>query len=108
MVASVLGNAGYQTLVARDGEQAFRMLIERPTDLVVSDVEMPNLDGIGLVQKIRQSESLKKIPVILLTSLGSTEDRARGAQAGADGYMVKSAFDPSAFLAMVADHLRDA
>jgi two-component system chemotaxis sensor kinase CheA len=103
MVASVLERAGYRTLMAPDGEAASTILEHEAVDLVVSDVEMPALDGLGLTRRIRSSPVLAATPVILLTSLDSPEDRARGADAGANGYIFKRAFDPGAFLSMVTD-----
>jgi two-component system chemotaxis sensor kinase CheA len=105
MISSVLDRAGYRTLLAQDGANAYRILMQEKVDLVVSDVEMPVLDGFSLVRQIRGSPSLASLPVILVTSLGSGEDRARGAEAGADGYVVKKDFDPGAFLSMVVDFL---
>jgi two-component system chemotaxis sensor kinase CheA len=103
MLSSLLDRAGYRVLSAADGEAAFATLRREKVDLVVSDVEMPNLDGFGLVHKIRALAETAHLPAILITSLGSAEDRARGAEAGANSYIVKKDFDPSVFLTMVAD-----
>jgi two-component system chemotaxis sensor kinase CheA len=105
MVASVLEQRGLRTLTAHDGEAAWAVLQQHSVDLVVSDVEMPRLDGLGLVQRIRTRGSKPDLPCLLLTSLESPEMRARGAQAGADAYFVKQRFEPGAFLSLVADLL---
>jgi two-component system chemotaxis sensor kinase CheA len=90
---SILDAAGYEVVVATDGQQALDMLRETAVDLVVSDVEMPRLDGLGLTSAIRQDEMLRHLPVILVTSLDSPDHVERGAAAGADAYIVKGRFD---------------
>ncbi len=95
---AILEAAGYRTLVAEDGWQALEILALEEVQLVVSDVEMPRLDGYGLTEAIRRDERLKHLPIILITSLARPEDRARGAQAGADAYIVKGEFDQRVLL----------
>lgn len=90
---SILEAAGFEVMPAVDGAQAWALLQEHGADLVVSDVEMPNLTGFQLTQNLRSSKRFHAVPVILLTSLESEEDRARGLESGADAYLVKSAFD---------------
>jgi len=67
-------------------------------DIVVSDVEMPRMNGFDLTARIRSESSTADIPVILVTSLESREDRERGVEAGADAYIVKSGFDQGSLL----------
>lgn len=95
---SILESAGYEVITAPDGEQAFKLLQERGADIVVSDVEMPRLDGFGLTEAIRKSPRFRELPVVLLTALSSEDDRARGLAAGADAYLVKTAFDQDSLL----------
>ena len=77
-----------------DGVEALRCCgPDGPIDLVVSDVEMPRLDGFGLTAEIRRDERLRQTPVILVTSLAAPEHRERGVAVGADAYIVKSGFD---------------
>jgi two-component system chemotaxis sensor kinase CheA len=90
---SILEAAGYEVLTATDGEQAFKLLQETGADVVVSDVEMPNMDGFTLTESIRATARFKGLPVVLLTALATERDRARGLSAGADAYLVKTAFD---------------
>ncbi len=94
----ILEAAGYETLVATDGAEALELLGREGVDLVVSDVEMPNLDGFGLATAIRRDEGLRHIPVILVTSLDTAEHRERGASAGADAYLTKGSFDQGQLL----------
>jgi two-component system chemotaxis sensor kinase CheA len=95
---SILEAAGHEVIVAVDGSNAWQLLQEKGADLVVSDVEMPNMDGFALTQAIRSSKRFRDLPVILLTSLDSAADRARGLESGASAYLVKSAFDQSNLL----------
>jgi two-component system chemotaxis sensor kinase CheA len=70
-------------------------------DLVVSDVEMPRMDGFALTQKIRADRKLSELPVVLVTGMESREDRERGIDAGANAYIVKSNFDQSNLLGIL-------
>jgi len=90
---SILEAAGYEVLVAGDGAEALDVLRREPVDLVVSDVDMPRLDGFGLTSAIRRDEALRRLPVVLVTSLAAQEHRERGVAVGADAYLVKSGFD---------------
>jgi two-component system, chemotaxis family, sensor kinase CheA len=88
-VKGLLEIAGYAVLAASDGEEAFALAREAGCDLVVSDVQMPRLDGLGLTRRLKADPRLSRLPVVLVTSLDAEEDRAAGLQAGADGYLVK-------------------
>ncbi len=81
--------AGYSVATAADGEEAWALLREGGAQLVVSDVQMPRLDGFGLTRRIKADPRLRAVPVVLVTSLGAPEDRAAGLEAGADAYLVK-------------------
>lgn len=98
---SILERAGYEVRVATDGVEALALLTAEPADLVLTDVEMPRMGGFELTAAIRSAESLKNVPVLILTSRSSEADRQRGLDVGADGYIVKSAFDESSLLAAV-------
>jgi two-component system, chemotaxis family, sensor kinase CheA len=103
MIASVLERAGYRTLTAPDGETGFGIAMRELPSLIVSDVEMPVLDGLGLCERVRATPQLANTPLILVTSLGEKQELARGAQAGATAYIVKKDFDPAGFLELVSD-----
>jgi two-component system chemotaxis sensor kinase CheA len=102
---SVLEAAGYEVLTAVDGADAWRVLQERGADLVVSDIEMPRMDGFALTESIRRSR-LGNLPVVLVTSLESPEHQARGLEVGADAYIVKSSFDQASLLDTIRQLLR--
>ena len=93
LLKNILGAAGYDVTVAVDGQEAWEMLGRSAYDLVVSDVEMPRMDGFDLTARIRSDSRRAEIPVVLVTSLESREDRERGVDVGADAYIVKSSFD---------------
>jgi two-component system chemotaxis sensor kinase CheA len=95
---SVLSAAGYDVVTAVDGLEGWRVIERGDVSLVVSDVEMPHLDGIGLCQRIRASQRTASLPVILVTSLDQPSERARGLEAGADAYVTKSGFDQDILL----------
>ncbi|OSM05140.1 hybrid sensor histidine kinase/response regulator [Magnetofaba australis] len=94
----ILESAGYQVTTAVDGMDALVKLATQTVDAVISDVQMPNLDGLGLTEKIRQNEGWKSLPVILVTALASPEDMQRGMEVGADAYLTKPTFDQKSFL----------
>lgn len=97
--ANILRTAGYEVVTAVDGDAALRQLAETPNvDLVVSDVDMPNLDGFGLAQAMRANDRTAALPIILVTARGTDEDRARGLRVGANAYLVKSSFDQTVLL----------
>jgi two-component system, chemotaxis family, sensor kinase CheA len=101
LVKGILESAGYQVQIAVDGVDAFTMLREHPFDLVVSDVEMPRMDGVDLAGRIRADKRLCDMPIVLVTALESRQERERGIDAGASAYLVKSSFDQSNLLEAV-------
>lgn len=101
LVKSILESAGYKVETAVDGLDAFNILKTNEFDLVVSDVEMPKMTGFDLTEKIRSDQSLSDIPVVLCTSLSTPEDKARGIDAGANAYIIKSNFDQSDLLNVI-------
>ncbi len=98
---SLLEIAGYPVVTASDGEEAWEVLERTPCQLVVSDWQMPRLDGVGLTRRIRSHPTLNRTPVILVTSLDSPEERAEGLEAGADGYLVKREVERGKLLDLV-------
>ncbi|MDZ8134758.1 MAG: hybrid sensor histidine kinase/response regulator [Nostoc sp. DedQUE04] len=94
----ILETAGYQVITAVDGLDGLNKLRSHTVDAVVSDVQMPNLDGLGLTAKIRQYQEYSELPIILVTSLASDEDKRRGAEAGANAYIIKGSFNQEALL----------
>ena len=103
LVKSILEGAGYEVTTASDGVEAFSLLSARPFDLVVSDVEMPRMDGFALTRTIRGSEAFAEVPVILVTALSSESHRKSGLEAGANAYLVKTAFDQESLLQAIRE-----
>ena len=101
LLKNILESAGYEVQTAVDGADAWSTLKTANFDLVVSDVEMPRMDGFELTAKIRSQEDLKSIPVVIVTSLESREDRERGIDVGANAYIVKSGFEQNNLLSVV-------
>jgi two-component system chemotaxis sensor kinase CheA len=91
----ILEAAGYRVVVCVDGQDALdRLRAEiEPVDLVLADVEMPRLDGFGLLQALRADQRFARLPTILMTSRGDAADVARGLDLGADAYLTKQKFD---------------
>jgi two-component system, chemotaxis family, sensor kinase CheA len=99
----ILEAAGYDVELAGDGAEALALLQERGCDVLVSDIEMPGLDGIELTERVRAEPRLRDLPIILVTSLDSATDRERGLQAGADAYIVKTSFDQDQLLRTIRE-----
>lgn len=89
----ILEAAGYEVVTAVDGLDGFNKLSTRSFDAVVSDIQMPNLDGLSLVTKIRQNQDYSELPIILVTSLASDKDKRKGAEVGANAYITKASFN---------------
>lgn len=101
LLRSILQSAGYDVTVAIDGADALDRLRSTPYDLVVSDIEMPRVDGFTLTTRIRNELALVDLPVILITSLASEEHRRRGLEVGAQAYIVKSQFNQDSLLNVI-------
>lgn len=101
LLKNILESAGYRVATAVDGIDALTQLRTEPFDLVVSDVEMPRMNGFDLTAKLRQEKALADLPVVLVTALESREDKERGIEVGANAYIVKSSFDQSNLLEVI-------
>lgn len=96
---NILEAAGYSVRLATDGEEAWTLLQRDPLpDIVISDVAMPRMDGIALTKRVKGDARTADLPLILVTSMESTEDKARGVEAGADAYITKGSFNQSNLL----------
>jgi two-component system chemotaxis sensor kinase CheA len=101
LMETILVRAGYDVVTAGDGMEALERLREAAVDLVVTDLEMPGMDGFALTEAIRATEATRHLPVVVLTSRTTDADRRRGMEAGCDGYLVKRSFDEHALLTEV-------
>ncbi len=100
-VVEILRRNGYRVIEAVDGQDALRKAVERPPDLIISDLEMPIMDGLELVKNVRRNHTLKERPVIVFTTRGSEKDKQRALEAGADAYLVKTEFREDLFISSV-------
>ena len=98
---SILEAHGYEVRLSVDGRDALNQLRSDPPDIVVSDIEMPHLDGLDLVRTMKADAALSGIPVILVTSRADDADRETGLRLGADAYVVKQKFDQNELLGTI-------
>ncbi len=101
LLKNILEAAGYNVATAVDGIEAYTALKTAAFDLIVSDVEMPRMDGFDLTARVRSDKQLSGLPVVLVTALETREHRERGIDVGANAYIVKSSFDQSNLLGIV-------
>lgn len=101
LLKNILESAGYEVKTTVDGMDALSALKTETFDLVVSDIEMPRMNGFDLVSKIRADRATAELPVVLVTALESREDRERGIDVGANAYIVKRSFDQSNLLEVI-------
>lgn len=101
LLKNILEGAGYIVKTAVDGLDAISLLKTESFDIVISDIEMPRMNGFELTTRIRAMKELSALPVVLVTALESREDRERGIEAGANAYIVKSSFNQSNLLDVV-------
>ncbi len=102
---NILETIGFEVVVAIDGQEAWEMLPEYTFDVIITDVEMPKMNGLELCSRIKTTPEYQHLPVILLTSLSKPEQREAGLKAGADAYLIKSQFDQTELLQTIKDVL---
>ncbi|HEC12662.1 MAG TPA: response regulator [Acidiferrobacteraceae bacterium] len=100
MVAFTLKGAGYDVVEAKDGNEALGIAKGRKTDLVLTDVNMPGMDGITLIKELRTLPDYKFTPILMLTTESGNDKKQEGKSAGATGWIVKP-FDPDQLLSTV-------
>lgn len=105
MVSFTLKSAGYDVTEAVDGQDAYDKAAQRQFDLVLTDQNMPQLDGIGLTRKLREHPSFKATPILILTTESSDQMKQAGRAAGATGWLVKP-FDPNKLIEVIQKVIR--
>ncbi len=103
-VAFSLTMQGFEVIAACDGMEAIELLPQKKVDLLITDLNMPNLDGFELIKAVRNNDDYKDIPIIILSSLAGSEEIERGMSCGANSYLVKP-FDPKRIRYEVAKYL---
>lgn len=101
LLKNILETAGYDVLTAVDGVDAWTLVKTEKFDILVSDIEMPRMDGFELTRRVRADKALSEMPVVLVTALETREDRERGIEAGANAYMIKSSFNQNNLLEII-------
>ncbi len=90
---SILEAHGFRVDLAKDGMDALKKIEKKSYDLIVTDVEMPRMDGFTLTKNLRQDAKYKDLPIVIVTSRETDEDKRRGIEVGANAYIVKGSFD---------------
>lgn len=101
LVKLALSSAGHQVDVAIDGVEALQVADQQQFDVVITDVNMPNMDGIALVRELRRRTNYRFVPLLMLTTEATAERKQQGKEAGATGWLVKP-FDPDRLLSIVS------
>lgn len=105
MVSFTLTEAGFHVVEAVDGQDAYEKAQTTPVDLVITDQNMPRLDGLGLTRKLREHPDFKTTPILILTTESSDQMKQAGRAAGATGWLVKP-FDPSRLIEVIRKVIR--
>lgn len=104
LCSRILESGGYEVIPATSGEEGVELAIKEKPDLVLMDIQLPDMDGLEVTKKIRESEADGKIPIIALTSYAMTGDREKVLSAGCTGYIEKP-INPETFLAEIKKYL---
>ncbi len=105
MISFTLKQAGYEVLEAEDGRDAISKMADNKVDMLITDLNMPNVDGIELIKQVRSRQEYKFIPVVMLTTESSDDKKQAGKSAGATGWIVKP-FAPEQLVAVIKKVLR--
>ena len=105
MVSFTLKEADYEVVEAVDGTDALSKLQTYPVHMLITDINMPNMDGISLIKQVRAKKEFRFVPIIMLTNNSSQETKEKGKEAGATGWIVKP-FNPEQLLAVVKKLIR--
>jgi|TARA_R110002126_G_scaffold109109_3_gene246025 two-component system chemotaxis response regulator CheY len=100
MLLATLNSAGYETVQAEDGIEGLEVLEESNPDVIVTDINMPRLDGFGFIEGVRRNERYRSVPILVLTTESDDEKKNRARQAGATGWIVKP-FDPTKLVSAI-------
>jgi DNA-binding response OmpR family regulator len=102
----ILSEAGIETEESVDGETGLKKVKDRKPDLILLDIMLPKMNGLEVLEKLKEGQSSKDIPVIIITNLASEEDKKRANDLGAVRYMIKTEYEPDQVVALVKEILR--
>ena len=105
LIAFTITDAGHEALLAENGTQALELLKSGQADLVITDLNMPEMDGITLIKELRAMAAYKFVPILMLTTESQVAKREEGRAAGASGWVVKP-FSPEKLLAVVSKFMK--
>lgn len=105
VVSFTLQNEGYEVLIGVDGQDALKFLDGRNIDLVITDLHMPNMDGIGLIKEVRKMDAYQRIPILFLTTESQAAKKMEAKEAGATGWIIKP-FVPAKLIAAINKVIR--
>jgi len=105
VVSFTLENEGYSVLVAVDGKDALKFLNRTPIDLIITDLHMPELDGIGLIKEVRNMPDYQRVPILFLTTESQAAKKMEAKEAGATGWIIKP-FVPAKLIEAINKVLR--
>jgi DNA-binding response OmpR family regulator len=98
--------AGFEVFVADDGARGLEMAVEKKPDIIFLDVILPQMDGFALLQELKINKLFKDTPVVMLTNLGTSEDKEKGAAYGASDYLVKANLTPADIVDTINKYLK--
>ena len=106
MYKTKLEQEGFMVLTADNGAQGLDLAIKEELDLILLDIVMPQLDGFSVLQQLRENKKTKSTPIIMLTNLGTDEDRSKGKRLGATDYIVKASLTPAQVSEVIKKYLK--
>jgi DNA-binding response OmpR family regulator len=106
LISQKLTKEQYEVVVAQDGEEGVAKAKEEKPDMVLLDLILPGIDGFGVLEKIKEDESVASVPVIILSNLGQREDIERGLKLGATDFLVKAHFTPGEIIEKIRTILK--
>jgi two-component system chemotaxis response regulator CheY len=101
MIKATIAEIGFESITAQDGEKALKILGDRTVDIIITDINMPNMDGLQLIGELRKGKNSKYTPILVITTEGGQSVKDAGKAAGASGWIVKP-FDPQALINAVS------
>src|SRR4030042_327900 len=104
LIVFILRKNGYEVIEARNGEEGIRLAVKEKPDLILMDIQLPDMDGLEVTKRIRERGASDKTPIVAITSYAMTGDRQRALQAGCIGYIEKP-IDPETFMGAIGKYL---